>query len=120
MESAQSNFYYVEPSLPTPKILGEIPELDKAAHFAVYGVLGVMIMTGLTLKEDTGLASGYLFSHHRRCLWRMPSGFCTGKKCRWLGFDRGFFKRLCTVNLDFCKLQLNKSRNRTVNLRDTK
>jgi hypothetical protein len=47
------------------------------------------------------VASGYLFSHHRRCLWRMPSGFCLRKKCRWLGFLWGL---VCNFRyFTFCK-----------------
>jgi len=42
---------YVESSQPPPKILGEIQGLDKIAHFAVYSVLGVMILAILTIID---------------------------------------------------------------------
>jgi VanZ family protein len=40
---------YIESSQPPPKIFGAIPGLDKVAHFAVYSVLGGMILAILTL-----------------------------------------------------------------------
>jgi VanZ family protein len=40
---------YVESSQPPPKILGEIAELDKVAHFAVYSILGLMLLTLMSL-----------------------------------------------------------------------
>lgn len=42
---------YVESSQPPPKILGEIPGLDKVAHFAVYSILGLMILAILTIID---------------------------------------------------------------------
>jgi hypothetical protein len=39
---------FIESSLPPPKILGEMPGLDKVAHFVVYSILGVLIMAILT------------------------------------------------------------------------
>ena len=42
---------YIESSQPAPKILGEIPGLDKVAHIAAYGVLGLMILVMLTLID---------------------------------------------------------------------
>jgi VanZ family protein len=42
---------YVESSQPPPQILGEIVGLDKVAHFAAYGILGLMIQALLTLID---------------------------------------------------------------------
>ncbi|TAK65317.1 VanZ family protein [Methylobacter sp.] len=42
---------YVESSQPPPKILGEIPGLDKVAHFAVYSILGLMILAILNIID---------------------------------------------------------------------
>lgn len=42
---------YVESSQPPPKILGVIPGLDKVAHFAVYSILGLMILAILTIID---------------------------------------------------------------------
>lgn len=42
---------YIESSNPPPKIFGEIPGLDKVAHFAAYSILGLMIQALLTLID---------------------------------------------------------------------
>ncbi|MFA5983163.1 MAG: VanZ family protein [Methylococcaceae bacterium] len=38
---------YTESSQPPPKIFGEIPGLDKVAHFVAYGILGAMFFAML-------------------------------------------------------------------------
>jgi VanZ like family len=43
---------YVESSQLPPKILGEVPGLDKVAHFAAYSILGVMMLAILTLIDS--------------------------------------------------------------------
>lgn len=40
---------YVESSQPPPKIFGQIPGIDKVAHFIAYGLLGLMLATLLNL-----------------------------------------------------------------------
>lgn len=42
---------YIESSQPPPKILGIIFGLDKVAHFAVYSILGLMIVATLSLID---------------------------------------------------------------------
>jgi len=42
---------YIESSQPPPKILGEIPGLDKVAHFTAYSILGFMLLSMLTLLD---------------------------------------------------------------------
>ncbi len=40
---------YLESSQPPPKIFGQIPGIDKVAHFIAYGLLGLMLATLLNL-----------------------------------------------------------------------
>lgn len=42
---------YIESSQPPPKILGEVPGLDKVAHFTAYSILGFMLLSILTLID---------------------------------------------------------------------
>ena len=114
---------YVESSQPPPKILGEILGLDKVAHFAAYGVLGLMILAILTLIDTYKkipvlpitvvlvLLAGVFDEFHQ--------SFVPERNVDGWDLFADFLGGCVSSTWFFCKLQANQLRNRAFNLSNT-